>query len=139
PGLKVHAARSRNRREGICGEHFSCGAVHKIDIAVTLRPNQDLAGLPFDRKIEKDDFINRVVVVQVVRTELVIPNRLAGIGIASKYSRGELVIAGPCVSIPWSRIRRAVIDEVEVRIVGNPSPDASSSDLPCIWRPALYS
>ena len=44
--------------------------------------NQNPAGLPANRKIKQDVFIDRVVIVKIVRAELVEPVGLAGVDVA---------------------------------------------------------
>ena len=66
----------------LADKHFSGGAIHDVDIAVAIGMYQNLPGLSVDRKIEKDVFVYRVVVVKIVRAELIEPHRFARVGIA---------------------------------------------------------
>src|SRR5581483_6119090 len=58
--------------------------------------------------------------------------------IAGENAGGKFVVAGPSVRVPGARIRRAVIDKVEVGIVGYPRPGATTANLPGIGRPRLH-
>src|SRR6185436_16665109 len=49
-----------------------------------------------------------------------------------------LVVAGPLARIPGRRIARAVIEQVQLRIVRDPAPGAPAADLPLIALPSLY-
>src|SRR3954466_9641413 len=69
---------------------------------------------------------------------LVKPNSLTGIGISSKDSSSKLVVSGPCLGVPRTRICSAVIDEIQLRIVGDPSPDTCTAYLPGVRRPTLH-
>src|SRR5689334_10468623 len=99
--------------------------------------DQDFARLPLDRKIEQDVLVYRVIVVKIVRAVLVEPNRFASIDVTSKDASREFVVARPRVRIPRSRIRSAVINKVEFRIVGDPGPCATAAYFPCIRGPSL--
>ena len=57
--------------------------------------------------------------------------------IAREHARGPLVRTRPLVRVPGPRIACAVIDEVELRVVGNPAPHGGAADLPRFRRPAL--
>ena len=63
------------------------------------------------------------------------PFGLAGIGIAREQRRGPFVVARTLLLVPRARIAGAVIDQVQVRIVSDPSPHRSSSGLPSVARP----
>src|SRR5206468_1132248 len=50
----------------------------------------------------------------------------------------ELVVAFALLRIPRPRIRRAVIDEIEVGVVGQEPPGRAAADLPCLGRPRRH-
>src|SRR5205085_4659572 len=65
------------------------------------------------------------------------PDGFTGVGPPRKDRACPFVIARPLVRIPWAWIRRSIVDEIQLWVIGNPSPDAASADLPQIRRPAL--
>ena len=74
----------------------------------------------------------------VVRRKLIRPDRLARLRTAREQRRAPLVVAGANLGVPRPRIRRAVVNEVELRVVRDPAPHAGAADLPLIARPARY-
>lgn len=109
--------------------------------ATPLSANGDstLRVLPCQGQIEQYVFVDPVPVVEVVRRHLVEPDRFTGIGVAGKHAGGPLVIARAYLRVPWSRICCAVVDQVQVGVVGQESPDGSTADTPGVRRPGLYS
>src|SRR5690242_4742480 len=99
--------------------------------------NENFASLSLDRKVQQDILVDPVVIVEIVGTQLIKPDRLAGIGIARENPGRKFIVAGTSFGIPRARIRGAVIDQVQLRIVRDPSPNARSTDFPGIWRPSL--
>src|SRR5262249_42195831 len=47
------------------------------------------------------------------------------------------VVARPLTGIPGRRVARTVVDEVQLGIVGDPTPGAAAADLPLIALPSL--
>src|SRR5205085_4176283 len=68
---------------------------------------------------------------------LIDPLRHARVGTAGEDGHRPLVITRTLFRITGRRIARAVIDEVELRIVGDPAPGAAAADLPLIALPGL--
>ena len=69
-----------------------------------------------------------------MRAELIKPDRFARVGIAREDAGGKFVIARAILGVPRAGIGGAVIDQVEFRVVGNPSPDATAADFPCVGQ-----
>src|SRR4029450_5683289 len=66
------------------------------------------------------------------------PAGLAGIGIAGKDAGRPFVVARPRLMVPRARIAGAVIDEIELGIVGEPAPDIAAALAPGVRRPARH-
>ena len=94
--------------EGIGGENFSCSAIKHIDVAVAFGANEDFACLTIDGHVQKYLFVDAVVIVQVVWSQLIEPARVTVVRVACKDSAGPLVIARSLVWIPWAWVRCAV-------------------------------
>src|ERR1700734_440497 len=75
----------------------------------------------------------------IVRRILVVPAGLAGRRIAGKDTGGPLVIAGPLLCVPRTGISNTVVDRVEFRVVGDPSPACPAAYLPGILWPRGHS
>jgi hypothetical protein len=88
------------------------------------------------RQVQQHVFVDRVVVRNVVRIELVEPARLASVDVAREYARGPLVVPGSLLSIPGAGIGRAVEDQIALRIERDPSPYRATARLPGFRRPA---
>ena len=121
--------------ERIRGDHFAGHAIDDVQIAVAIRPEQHLERPASDRQIDQHVFVDAVVVLQVVRARLVEPDRVSVIGSTREDAARPFVRTRALLRIPRSRIRSAVIDEIELRVVGNPAPHRTAADLPCFRRP----
>src|ERR1051325_5623165 len=99
--------------------------------------DQNLAQFSVDRQIEQDVFIDAVVVMIVVRIDLIGPDRFTRLRAPRKDRAGPLIIPRPLVGIPRTRIGCTVVDQIEVRIEGNPTPSRTTSDLPRVPWPCL--
>src|SRR5215213_5881132 len=115
--LEVHALGRIRVGEGLGRKDFAVGAVDHIEVRIALRPDENLPLLTFPFHVQQNDLVDAVPVVNVVRRELVKPSSLAGVGIAGEYSRSPLVVAWTLLMIPGARVRGAVINKVQLRIV----------------------
>ena len=121
-----------------CGnQQFAVRAIERIAETVAVEMGQQLAGLSVDRLIGEDHLVDAVIVPLVVGRHLVDPLRHAVVGIAGEDGHRPLVVAGPLLRVPGRGIARAVIDEIERRVVGDPAPCAAAADLPLIAFPGL--
>src|SRR5205085_9731740 len=71
----------------------------------------------------------------IVRGDLERPARLAGVGIAGEKRARPLVVAGSQVGIPHAGVSGAVEDQVQLRVVRDPSPDVGAAELPLVAGP----
>src|SRR3546814_3137429 len=67
--------------------------------------------------------------------QLIDPLRHAGIGVAGEDRHRPLVVAGALDRVPGAGIARAVVDQVQLRIVGDPAPRRAAADLPLVAFP----
>ncbi len=72
-----------------------------------------------------------------MRGLLIHPLGHAGIGIAGHDGHGPLVVARTLRRVPGRGVAGAVIDEVQVGVVGIPAPGGAAADLPLVAFPAL--
>src|SRR5262249_16453727 len=66
------------------------------------------------------------------------PLALAVAGIRAKNGHRPLVGAGGLLAFPGGWVPRAVVEEIQLGIVGDPPPGAPSASLPLIAPPSLY-
>ena len=83
---------------------------------------QQLAVLAVDLLVGEDHLVDAVIVPLVVGRHLIDPLGLAGVDVARPDGHRPLVVAGPLLRVPGRGIARAVVDQVELRIVGVPAP-----------------
>src|SRR5947209_17415067 len=96
---------------------------------------QNLSRAASDIQIKQNVFIYAVIVMLVVRVPLIGPNRLSRFRPAGKNAGGPFVVAGTLLGIPRTWISRAVVNEIEIRIVRDPTPAGSAADFPRIAGP----
>src|SRR6478672_5265364 len=106
----------------------------------TTRPAEyDRAAATVPRNVSEDDLVDVVMVEQVMRGGLVEPNGFAGIHVTSEDSGGPFVVAGPLVGIPRARVADAIINELRLGVIAEPTPGSAAADLPRLGRPRLDS
>jgi len=132
---EIHAAGGVDVREGGRREHLAGRPVHDVDVAVALGPHEDLTPAALEVEVDEDLLVHGVVVEHVVRRQLIGPYGFAGGGPAREDRVGPLVVAGPLLGVPRAGVRGAVVDEVEVGVVGDPAPHRPAADLPRFRRP----
>src|SRR6185437_16402310 len=96
---------------------------------------QHLSRLAVKIEIDQHVLLDLVMVPEVVRVELIGPMRGARVRVAREERGRPKVVAGTLVRVPWTGVRRPVIDEIEVWIEGEPAPHGSAADLPGVGRP----
>src|SRR6202140_4865338 len=72
-----------------------------------------------------------------MRRHLVDPLGHAGVRIARPDRHRPLVVARTLLRVPGRGIARTVVDQVELRVVGDPAPRRTAADLPLIAFPGL--
>src|SRR5262245_39612111 len=73
-----------------------------------------------------------------MRTPLVKPACLAVVRITRKNAARPFVIAGTLIGIPGTRIGRAVVEKIELRIIGNPAPHRAAARMPGAGWPGRH-
>ena len=85
--------------------------------------------------VDKDHLVDAVIVPLVVRRHLVEPLGHTGVGVTCENGHGIFVVAGPLDRIPGRGVAGAVVDQVELRVVGIPSPRRAAAGLPLLAFP----
>lgn len=124
--------------ERIGREDFAAGPIDYIQVAGALGADDYLAQLAGDRHVEQDELVDRVVVEQIVRHRVIEPACVARVGVAREDAVGPLVVACSLMLVPGPGIGRAVVDEIELGIVGEPTLHCATADLPSLRRPRFH-
>src|SRR4029453_2525951 len=91
-----------------------------------------------DGEIGENRHFRRVPVVYVVRRELVVPPNLSSVRIERHEGGCIQVVPEPAFAvIVRARVADAVVEQVEIRIVGTGNPYARAAGLPGIAGPRL--
>ena len=88
-----------------------------------------------DLLVGEDHLVDAVIVPLVVGRHLIDPLDRAGVDVARPDGHRPLVVAGPLFRIPGRGISRAIIHQIEIGIVGIPTPGRAAADLPFIALP----
>src|SRR5204863_4121274 len=91
---------------------------------------------PVPGEIHQHVLVDAAIIEEAVRVPLIRPDRFSRSGISREDGRRPLVVPGPLARVPRRRAGRAVVDEVQDRVVGDPTPDGSAADSPGLGRPA---
>ena len=75
-------------------QKFSRGPVERVVEAIAVRPQHDLAVLPFHSMSARTWDLHRVIVVNVVGSELEVPFQLAGIPIERRHTIVVQIVPG---------------------------------------------
>ena len=70
-----------------------------------------------------------------MRRHLVDPAGHAGVGVAREDGHRPLVVAGPLRRVPGAGVAGAVVDQVQVGIVGEPAPGGAAAEPPLVALP----
>ena len=132
---EVDARRPRHRPVGVRGDQLTGRAIDHVEEAVALRAQHHLAQAAADLEVHEHALVDAVEVVHVVRRGLIRPLRHAVVGIAREERGRPLVVAGTERRIPHAGIPGAVVEEVELRVVRDPSPHRPAAELPLLAGP----
>ena len=115
---------------GLPEEELAGRAIEHVEVAVAVGPRITLmpAAVPV---VDQHRDLHRVVVVDIVRRELVMPFQLAGVGVERDDRIGVEVVAWPLRAVVvGAGVADAPIRQVELRIVGAGHPDRAAAVLP---------
>src|SRR4051794_29778586 len=90
---------------------------------------QHLARLSLPGHVQQDALVDCGMVPESMRRVLVEPARLAVIGAPRKDALGPEVLTRALLVVPRTRVGRAVVQQVELGIVGNPAPHGAAADF----------
>ena len=136
-GAQIDAFRPIREHEFRRREDFARLAVDRVREAVAVGMHEHFALPAIHRDVGEDHLVHTVVIPGVVRRHLICPPRFAVVRIAREYRNRPFVVARPHIGIPHAGIRGAVVDEIQLGIVRNPTPDRATAQLPLITRPCF--
>ena len=122
-------------RERLGNQHFARGAVERIGKAVLVEVHQHFAQPSTDDEVGENHLGIRVVVPAVVRRELIAPHERAVARTARQHAVGPLVLAGPLFGVIGAGIAHAEVNQVELRVVRDPSPHRTAAAPPRVAGP----
>ncbi len=99
-GFEIHTRTGVHVDERFRGQDLSCRPIHHIHASVSIRVREHFSRLPVDIQVEKNLFVHAVVIMQIVRVQLIGPDRLSRFGAACDQRRPPFVIAWPLLRIP---------------------------------------
>ena len=136
--VHVDAGGPVHRRIVLLGhQQFAVRRGRACSQAVAVEVDEGLAVLAADLLVGQDHLVDAVIVPFVMRGHLVDPLGHAGIGVAGEDRHRPAIVARPLLRVPGRGIARAVIDQVELRIVGVPAPGGAAADLPLVALPGV--
>ncbi len=137
-GLQIDRIDGVDVNESLCGEDFAAFTIDDVQVTIAVGVGQHLAVAAADLGVQEHVLVDPVIVIQIVWVELIEPLRRPGVCVSREDAGGPLVVSRSLVRVPRTRIGRAVIDQVQARIVGNPAPYRATAPLPGIRWPRLH-
>src|SRR5882724_18510 len=120
-----------DRAEGVGDDDLAVGAVDGVADAVPVEVAEQLLAAA----LEQDVLVDTVVVPLIVGGHLIGPLRMPGVRLRREDGHRPLVVARPLVGVPGPRVADAVVEEVELGVVGIPAPGGATAALPLIALP----
>ncbi len=85
--------------------------------------------------VGQNHLVDAVIVPFVMGRHLIDPFGHAGVGIAGHDRHRPFIVARPLMGVPGAGIAGAVIDQVQLGVVGIPAPGRAAADLPLVALP----
>src|SRR5436190_11337988 len=136
-GLAIDAVRPVGEDKLAGRDHFPGFAVERVDESIAVGMDEHFAFASIHLNVGENIFVDAVVVPGVVRRHLIGPARIPVIGVAREDGERPLVVPGPHVRIPDAGIGGAVVDQVQLWIVGDPPPVRAAAQFPLLAAPGL--
>jgi hypothetical protein len=118
-------------------EELTVGPVECVGESTSIEMNENLPLCPADVLVGEDHLTDAVVVPPVVWRHPVNPSGVSGVDIAREDGHRPFVVARPLARIPGAGIGGAVVDQVELGVVGVLSTGRRSAELPMLAFPSL--
>ena len=134
-GGEIHRLRPGHRRERRGEQQPPGRAIQRIGEAVLVEMHQRPDALSVHRQIGQNHRAGGVVVPVVVRRELIRPHQSSVLRLARQHAGAPLVVSESLLRVIGRGVARAVIDEIELRIVGDRSPHRSAAGVPAVIGP----
>ncbi len=135
PRLHVEAARPVLIGEVLGHQDLAVRAIERIGIGVAVEVNERLAHFAVNRHVEQHRLVDAVIVPLVVRRELIGPLRHSGVRVAREHRARPQIVSGPLRRNARARIGRAIVDQLELRVVGDEAPRRACAGAPHVRRP----
>src|SRR4029079_19130573 len=144
-GIEIDAGRPVDGRVELLGnERDAAGAVDRIAEAVAIEVHENVVRLALHLEaVDENGLVDAVIIPLVERRELIGPSGDARLWVARDDRQRPLLIdrlvfgSSALRRVPGRRVGGAVIEEVELRVPGVPSPGRAASNLPLLAGPGL--
>src|SRR5947207_11152130 len=134
-GALVDPLRPRHIREWLGHEQLAGRAVERVRKAILVEVYKHAPHASADDQVGENHLGIRVVVPAVVRRELICPDERAVARPAREDAVRPLILAGALLRVVWARIAGAEVDEIELRVVRNPTPYRRAATPPRVALP----
>ena len=116
-------------------QQFACFAIQRVLETVAVEVDERLRRFALYIDIRQDHLVDAIIVPFVMGRHLEDPLGHAGIGVSREDRHGPLVVARTLGRVRGARIAAAVIDQVQLGVIGIPSPGGAAPGLPLIALP----
>ena len=114
--------------------------------------DESLSQTAADLQIDDEAGAGFVEIPPILRREVIGPHELSAVRIARQHRRTVIVAVGgkaalfvqidraelpPVIRIPWSAVAGAVVEQIQIRIEGEPTPDGAAATLPGVAIPGV--
>src|SRR6185503_16616372 len=120
-----------DRAIGVGDHDLAVGPVDRIPDAVTVEVGEQLLAAALEEHV----LVDAVVVPFIMRRHLVGPNDLTVSRLAGEDGHRPLVVARALIWVPGPRVAHAVIEDVQLGVVGIPAPGSAAAALPLVTLP----
>ncbi len=136
--IHLDARRPVHDRIILLGDEKLTGVtVEGVGKTVTIEVHGGFPLLALHIDVGEDDLVDAVVVPLVERGHLIDPLGDAGVDVTTPEGHRPLVVAGTLSRVPGRGVARAVVHQVDFRVVRIPAPGATAADLPLVALPGL--
>src|SRR6185312_3710033 len=120
-----------DRTIGLRHQHLAVGAIEGVAEAVPVEVRQQLLAAALEQHV----LVHTVIVPLIVGGHLIGPLHLPVIRVTGEDGHRPLVVTGTLIRVPGARVTGAVIEEVQLGVIGIPTPGGAAAPLPLIALP----
>ena len=133
-------------------KHLARRTVENVVEAVSRRVDESLSHTPSDLEVHDDARTGLVEIPGILWRQVVGPYEFAAVGVARQYRRAVIVAVArqtaprveidlaplpPVIRVPGRAIAGAVVEQIQIRVEGEPSPDRAAATFPGVSVPGV--